>query len=185
MELTEQQLDSQSVFTGEFLQVNRDQVALPDGSRGVREYIRHPGAVAELALTDEQQLVLERQFRYPAGRTFIEIPAGKLEPAESPLQCGQRELQEETGYLACEWLPLGRAFPCIGYADEEIHYYLARGLTLSQRQLDAGEFLEVFTLPLAAVRQLAVSGEINDSKTLVGLFWLFAYLEGRVSHAPV
>ncbi|WP_338620682.1 NUDIX hydrolase [Paludibacterium sp. THUN1379] len=183
MDLTEKMIDSQLVFEGGFLKVRRDRIQLPDGSEGWREYIRHPGAVAVLALTDDQQVVLERQYRYPSGREFLEIPAGKLDQGESHEACGRRELLEETGYVAREWVFLGTAHPCIGYADEQIHYFLARGLSQSARQLDDGEFLEVVTLPLAEVTAMTLNGAICDSKSLVGLYWLQAYLEGRMPGA--
>ncbi|TDR82080.1 NUDIX domain-containing protein [Paludibacterium purpuratum] len=183
MDLTEKTIDSQLVFEGGFLKVRRDRIQLPDGSEGWREYIRHPGAVAVLALTDDRQLVMERQYRYPAGREFLEIPAGKLDPDETREACAQRELWEETGYSASEWTFLGTAHPCIGYADEQIHYFLARGLTQSARQLDHGEFLEVVTLPLAEVIARTLNGAICDSKSLVGLYWLQAHLEGRMPGA--
>lgn len=183
MDLTEKKLESKLVFEGGFLKVWRDRIALPDGSETWREFIRHPGAVAVLALTDDHRLVLERQYRYAAGREFLEIPAGKLDPDESPEACGKRELFEETGFTASEWVFLGTAHPCIGYSNEQIHYYLARGLVAGERQLDAGEFLEVVTLPLETALLKACNGEICDSKSLVGLFWLQAHLQGRMPSA--
>ncbi len=176
MQLDEQRLGGAEVFRGRFLRVNRDEVSLPDGTHASREYVRHPGAVAVIALTGDGQLVLERQYRYPLSRTFIEIPAGKIDPDEAHEATARRELMEETGYSAARWVLLGTAYPCIGYSDEAIHYYLAEGLVAGERALDDGEFLEVFTLPLATVRQMAARGEICDSKTLVGLYWLDAHL---------
>ena len=183
MDLTEKKLDSSLVFEGGFLKVWRDRIELPDGSETWREFIRHPGAVAILALTDDNRLVLERQYRYPAGREFLEIPAGKLDAGETVEACGRRELLEETGYTASEWVFLGTAHPCIGYSNGVIHYYLARGLSAGARQLDVGEFLEVVTLPLQEAMALAFGGGICDSKSLVGLFWLQAYLQGRTPRA--
>nr|WP_233160484.1 NUDIX hydrolase [Aquitalea sp. ASV11] len=158
---------------------------LPDGAEASREYILHPGAVAILALTADRQLVLERQYRYPAGREFVEIPAGKIDPDEAPALTARRELLEETGYRAGRWLHLGTAYPCIGYSNEQISYYLAEDLELGERELDEGEFLEVFTLPLEQVMQMALSGEICDSKSIVGLHWLAAHLDGRLPGAAV
>lgn len=181
VDLTEKQLDSEQVFDGRFLKVQRDTVSLPDGGTALREFIRHPGAVAVLALTDDGQLVMERQFRYPAAQTFIEIPAGKIDPQEPPADTARRELLEETGYKASQWRFLGKAYPCIGYADEVIHYYLATGLQLSERQLDEGEFLEVMLLPLEEVLAMSLDGRITDSKTLVGLHWLAAWQKGNLA----
>lgn len=180
MDLTEKQLSSEQVFEGRFLKVRRDTVSLPDGGEAYREFIRHPGAVAVLALTDDGRLVMERQYRYPAAQTFIEIPAGKIDPDEPPADTARRELLEETGYQASQWRYLGKAFPCIGYADEVIHYYLATGLTLSARQLDEGEFLEVMLLPVDEVQAMSLDGRITDSKTLVGLHWLAAWQQGKL-----
>ncbi|MDC7710411.1 NUDIX domain-containing protein [Vogesella indigofera] len=180
MDLTEKKLAGEQVFSGGFIKVQRDSVALPDGSPAWREYIRHPGAVAVLALADDGKLLLERQFRYPLARTFLEIPAGKIDPQEAPLTTAKRELLEETGYRAANWFYLGKAYPCIGYSDEVIHYYLATALTAGERQLDEGEFLEVLTVPLAEVMTMTLDGRICDSKSLVGLHWLAAWQRGEL-----
>ena len=177
--LLETTLDSQSLFKGNFIELQCDTVRLPDGKTAIREYIRHRGAVAVLALTDDGQLVLERQYRHPVGRIFVEIPAGKLDPHETELDCAKRELLEETGYQADRWTHLGEAHPCIGYANERIVYFLAEGLRAGTAQLDDGEFVETFLAPLDQVLEDAANGTISDSKTLVGLFWLDRYLRSR------
>jgi ADP-ribose pyrophosphatase len=160
------------VFSGRLLEVHRDRVRLPDGSEGVREYIRHPGAVAIVALFADGRVLLERQFRYPVGRVFVEIPAGKLEPGEDHLETGKRELLEETGYVAREWRKLGHIHNAIGYSDEVIEIWLARGLELREQKLAEGEFLEVFSLPLAEAQAMARDGRITDVKTIAGLLWV-------------
>jgi ADP-ribose pyrophosphatase len=170
-DLAETFLEGEEVFSGRLLRVHRDRVRLPDGGEGVREYIRHPGAVAIVPLLEDGRVVLERQFRYPVGQVFIEIPAGKLEPGEDALVTGKRELLEETGYVAREWRRLGAIHNAIGYSDELIEIWLASGLARGQRQLAEGEFLEVFTLPLAEARAMALDGRITDVKTIVGLLW--------------
>jgi ADP-ribose pyrophosphatase len=147
-------------------------VRLPDGTEGAREYIRHPGAVAIVALFEDGRVLLERQFRYPLARTFIEIPAGKLEPGEEPLVTGKRELLEETGYVAAEWRKLGLIHNAIGYSDEVIEIWLARGLEMRKQALAEGEFLEVFSVPLAEAQAMARDGRITDVKTVVGLLWV-------------
>lgn len=178
MDLTEKQLDSQVMYDGGFIEVLKDTVRLPDGSISTREYITHPGAVAMLALLDNGKLVMERQFRYPLHREFIELPAGKIDDGEDMLVTAQRELQEETGYVADEWIHLTTAWPCIGYSDERMEYFLARGLKHVGRNLDEGEFLEVFELSLADAIEWIQQGKITDSKTVVGLFWLDKVLNG-------
>ena len=152
--------------------MRKDAVLLPDGSTSTREYVTHPGAVAIMALLDNGNLLMERQYRYPARREFIELPAGKIDEGEDILLCAQRELLEETGYVADEWLHLTTTWPCIGYADERIEYFLARGLKHEGSKLDDGEFLEVFELSVNEAVEWVRLGKINDSKTIAGLFWL-------------
>lgn len=177
MDLTETQIDTALVYEGGFIEVHKDRVRLPDGSISTREYIKHLGAVAILALLDNGNLIMERQYRYPAGREFIELPAGKIDAGEQALRTAERELLEETGYVAREWIHLTTVWPCIGYADERMEYYLARGLSHQGSQLDEGEFLEVFELSLNEAIEWIKLGKINDSKTIVGLFWLEKYLK--------
>lgn len=176
MDLEEKRIDSTLMYDGDFIRVSKDRVSLPDGAVTSREYIKHPGAVAMLALLDNGNLVMERQYRYPPRREFIELPAGKIDHGEDILVTAQRELLEETGYVAKEWIHLTTAWPCIGYADERMEYFLARGLSHQGSKLDDGEFLEVFELPLTEALEWIRMGRINDSKTIVGLFWLEKYL---------
>ena len=178
MDLKETCLNSVVVYDGDFLNVRKDSATLPDGSISTREYITHPGAVAILALLDNGNLVMERQFRYAPRQEFVELPAGKIDPGEDILGTAQRELLEETGYVAREWTHLTTAWPCIGYADERMEYFLARGLTHQGRHLDDGEFLEVFEISLPDAIEWVRRGKINDSKTIVGLFWLEKTLKG-------
>lgn len=178
MDLKETRIDTALVYQGDFMRVHKDSVRLPDGGTSSREYITHPGAVAVLALLDNGKLVMERQFRYAPQREFIELPAGKIDHGEDILLTAQRELLEETGYVAGEWLHLTTAWPCIGYADERMEYFLARGLTHQGRNLDDGEFLEVFELSLPEALEWVRLGKINDSKTMLGLFWLERHLNG-------
>jgi ADP-ribose pyrophosphatase len=178
MDLKETCLDSTVVYDGGFIKVRKDNVRLPDGSNSTREHITHPGAVAVLAILDNGNLIMERQFRYPPQREFIELPAGKIDHGEDILLTAQRELLEETGYVAAEWTHLSTQWPCIGYSNERMEYFLARGLTHQGSQLDDGEFLEVFELSLADAMEWIRQGKINESKTVLGLFWLEKMLKG-------
>jgi ADP-ribose pyrophosphatase len=114
---------------------------------------------------------MERQFRYPIGQHMLELPAGKLEPDEAPIETAKRELLEETGYVAAEWRELGRLHPCIGYSDERIDFFLARTLEFRGAQPDEGEFLETLRVPLAESLDWIRRGRITDAKTILGLFW--------------
>jgi len=177
--LREERIHSEQVYLGHFLDVRRDQVRLPDGNPAQREYIIHPGAVMVVPLLDDGRLVLERQWRHPLQRVMLEFPAGKLEPGEPPFDCAVRELAEETGYRAVEWARAGILHNAIAYSDEGIEVWFARGLSLGERHLDAGEFLDVTTASEEELDALARRGELTDAKTLIGLLWLQNWRAGR------
>jgi ADP-ribose pyrophosphatase len=176
-DLTEHFVSGERVFDGKLLKVHRDVVRLPDGSESAREYIRHPGAVAIVALFDDGRVLLERQFRYPQRREFIEIPAGKLEPNEPHLETAQRELAEETGYSAEQWTRLGVVHTAIAYTDESIELFLARKLSLGSARLDHGEFLETLTVPFDEAIAMVRDGRISDVKTVAALLWVDRFAE--------
>ena len=177
--LHEEPLDSQQIFRGRFIDVRRDTVRLPDGSEGWREYIVHPGAVMVIALLDDGRIVVERQFRYPLHRAFLEFPAGKIDPGEPTLACAIRELREETGYSAREWARAGILHNAIGYSNEGIEIWFARGLRLGERRLDDGEFLDVMQLTLEELEDFARRGDLTDAKTLTGMLWITHWRAGR------
>jgi len=168
-DLTERFVSGEQVFDGTLLKVRRDLVRLPDGSQGTREYIRHPGAVAIVPLFDDGRVLLERQFRYPHGREFIEVPAGKLDPDETTLACAKRELLEETGYKAEQWQRIGIIHTAIAYTDEAIELFLARKLEHVGRKLDQGEFLETLVVPFDEAIAMIRDGRITDAKTVAAL----------------
>ena len=170
--LHEEQLDSTPIFKGKLLDVRRDRVKLPDGNECSREYIVHPGAVVIVAIQENGELLFERQHRYPLRRAILELPAGKIDPGEDIHNTAVRELLEETGHSATEWRYLGVMHPCVGYSDERIEIFLARGLRReSAQQLDHGEFLDVLSLSLGDAIEAVRKGEITDAKTITALFW--------------
>jgi len=176
--LIEHPLDHVELFKGHFLHAFRDQVRLPNGGTATREYVIHPGAVMIIAILDDGRLVMERQYRYPVQQVMIEFPAGKLDPGEDRLACAQRELLEETGYRAKEWAHAGVLHPVISYSTEFIDIWFARGLTVGERQLDEGEFLDVFSASVDELLAWSRDGQLTDAKTLTGLLWLQNHLSG-------
>ncbi len=177
--LRESGLASEEVFAGQLLRVRCDTVRLPNGKTATREFVRHPGAVVMIAELPSGKLLFERQFRYPLDRVFLELPAGKIHPGEDILLTAQRELREETGYVAEYWGHLGVIHPCIGYSDERIEIFLARGLSHVGHALDDGEFLEVHELGLAEAVEAVRDGRLTDGKSVAGLLWAERILEGR------
>ncbi|MEB0056854.1 MULTISPECIES: NUDIX hydrolase [unclassified Variovorax] len=176
--LREEAIGSEVLLDGNFLHARRDTVRLPDGASATREYVVHPGAVVVIPMLDDGRIVLERQYRYPIGQVMIEFPAGKLDAGEAPLVCGQRELLEETGYTAIEWAHAGAMHLAVAYSTEIIHIYFARGLSLGERQLDHGEFLDVFTATPAELLSWCRDGTLTDAKTLTCALWLQNVLSG-------
>lgn len=168
--LAEVQIQSDPVYDGVLLKVRKDLVRLPDGGTSVREYISHPGAVVVLAVLPDGRLLFERQYRYPLRRAFLELPAGKIDPGERLIECARRELREETGFEASEWMHIGVMHPCIGYSDERIEIFVARGLTHVGDALDEGEFLEVLELSLEESIEAIFDGRVTDGKTISALF---------------
>ena len=168
-DLSERFVSGDLVFDGTLLKVRRDVVRLPDGSQGTREYIRHPGAVAIVPLFDDGRVLLERQFRYPHGREFIEVPAGKLEADEPHLDTAKRELLEETGYAAKEWRRIGAIHTAIAYTDEAIDLFVCKKLEHVGRKLDAGEFLETIIVSFDEAIAMIRDGRITDAKTVAAL----------------
>jgi ADP-ribose pyrophosphatase len=177
--LSEHQLESTEVFRGKLLEVRADRVRLPDGHESTREYVLHQGAVVVIAVQDNGELIFERQFRYPLRRAFLELPAGKIDPGEDILATAHRELLEETGHSASDWRHLGVQHPSIGYSNERIEIFLARGVRReSGQKLDHGEFLDLLSLSLDDALLAVRDGEITDSKTIVALFWAEKVLRG-------
>jgi ADP-ribose pyrophosphatase len=177
--LREETLDSKIAFEGVFLKLYQDTVRAADGHVSIREYLHHPGAVTVVPLLDNGHIVLERQFRHPLGQVMIELPAGKIDQGEPLLECGRRELLEETGYVADTWVHLGGFHNAFGYSDERIDVFLARDLKLQRATQDAGEVIEIFTAPLQDISAWIRDGRVTDVKTIIGIGWLEKWLDGK------
>jgi ADP-ribose pyrophosphatase len=170
-DFTEATVSTRLAFDGGLLKVRRDEVRMPDGTVHWREYVVHPGAVVMLAFVDEETILLERQYRYPKHRHFIELPAGKLEKDETALATAKRELVEECGFEAAHWWRIAMLDPCIGYSTEVIELYGARGLTHVGHNPDDGEHLVSFEAKISDALQWVRDGIITDTKTTLGLLW--------------
>ncbi len=168
--LTEQQTASRLIFDGQILHLYHDDVSLPNGKPAQREVIRHIGAVCVIPLTEDGNVVMERQYRYPIDRVILEIPAGKLDSkGECPEDAVRRELKEETGYIAEEWIRLGLFYPACAYSDEAIWMYLAKGLSKGACHPDEDEFLDVELIPLEELVRQVLAGELPDAKTQIAV----------------
>ena len=167
--LIEKKVSSENVFDGVLLHVFKDKIELPNGNEAVREYIKHQGAVCVVPVTDEMEVVAVKQYRYPIGRVTIEIPAGKLDAGEEPLEAAKRELSEETGVESADIEYMGGLYPSVAYTDEIIHMYVAKNLVYGQAHTDDDEFLNVVKIPLKEFAQMVMNGEIQDSKTMAAI----------------
>jgi len=168
---TEKMVSSRTGYEGKLLTLKEDRVALPDGSTATREYVLHQGAAMVIPLFSDGSVLLERQFRYPLNTHFLELPAGKIDSGEEPLTTAQRELLEETGYTAADWRHLTTLYPCVGYSNERLELFVARGLKHEGHPGEDGEFLECVHLGLDEALELVATGEISEPKTIVGLLW--------------
>lgn len=181
MNLTEHTLSQEYKFKGRIINLRVDEARLPNGATATREVIEHPGGVCIAALTAENELLFVRQFRYPYGEVIPELPAGKLTPGEDPLECGKRELQEETGAIAEHYVSLGKLYPSPGYCGEIIWMYLATGLSYGKQNPDEDEFLEVERIPLEQAAQLVLDNRIDDAKTQAAVLKVYVrHLRGEL-----
>lgn len=166
MELWEKKAESELIFDGKVVHLYVDKVELPNGEFSVREYVKHLGAVCVIPITDEGEVILERQYRYAVGEVLVEIPAGKLDyEGEDMTSAALRELKEETGAVPTELIDMGIYYGSPAIMGEKIRMFLARGLTFGENDLDADEFLEVFRLPLDEAVEMVMRGEVPDGKT--------------------
>ena len=170
--LKETKISSEQKFSGRLIDLYLDQVELPNGEMTTREWIDHPGAVCLIPILPDGKICLIRQFRYGPREEFIEIPAGKLDAGEAPLDCAYRELEEETGYRTNKLTFLTNIHPAIGFSNEKMWMYLAEELELSKKKLDEDEFLELLPTPLNKALEWVFSGKITDVKTIIGIMWM-------------
>ena len=169
MDYTEKTLSREEKYQGKILSVHRDVIRLPDGAEAVREVVEHSGGVGVLPVDENGDVYCVRQFRYAFGAHLLEMPAGKLEPGEDPLGCAVRELSEETGFTAAEYVDLGRLYPSPGYCHETLYIYMATGLTRGQAHLDRGEFLDVEKHSLDELYDMVMRNELPDAKTAMAV----------------
>ena len=167
------------IYSGKIITVHNDDVTLCDGTTASRECVDHPGGVAVIGLTDDDEVLLVRQFRYPYKETIYEIPAGKIEKGEDPFETGKREFKEECGAVADEYFSLGEIYPSPGYTNEIIRLYGATGIHFENQELDDGEFLEVHKMKFNTLTDKIMSGEIKDGKTVIAAFKLKEKLKSQ------
>ncbi len=169
MDFTEKTLKEKEIFDGKIIRVHVDDIELPDGSKAFREVVEHSGGVCVVALTDEDEILMVRQYRYPFKKLLLELPAGKLEKGEEPLCAGIRELEEECGVVADKIVSLGKIYPTVAYCSEIIHIFLATGLNTTNQHLDEGEFLSIEKIKLTDAVRMVMEDEIRDAKTVAGV----------------
>lgn len=177
--LFETKIDSTQIYDGKILNVSRDTVRLENGETAYREVIHHSGGVCVLPLDENGDVLFVKQFRYPFADVLLEIPAGKRELGEDPLECGIRELSEEVGATADEIIPLGKLYPTVAYDTEIIYMYLARGLHFGEQHLDEDEFVDVIRLPFDEAYKMVMRDEIPDSKTQLAILKAWAIVKGE------
>ncbi|MBQ7907871.1 MAG: NUDIX hydrolase [Clostridia bacterium] len=179
MELFEKKLSSKQIFDGKIVKLFVDTVQLPNGNEATREIVRHPGAVCVVPVTDDGQVIMVRQFRYPFEQVLLEIPAGKLEPGEDPLEAVKRELEEESGAVAGKIQHIGELYTTVAIFDEKIQIYLATDLTFKDSHPDEDEFVEVTKIPLDTLVTMIMNGEIKDAKTQIAILKADKILGGK------
>ena len=170
------------VYKGRVFNFVTENLTLPNGRDAEMAFIRHPGSIAVVPLLDDDTVVMELQYRHPVGEYLLEIPAGTLEPGESPRDCAERELMEETGFRARELIELGKVHMVPAYSDERVYVFIARGLTPADQDLDPDEIIEVVTYPLAKAVQMIDAGKITDTLTIASIQMAWFYVQGRISN---
>ena len=181
MDLFEKQVSSEYFYRGTIINMRRDEIILPNGEGAHREFVEHPGGVCIAALTDRDEVLFVRQFRYPYGEEVLEIPAGKRDKKEEPLECGKRELMEETGAVASNYFSLGVIYPTPGYTNELLYLFGATGLSYGESNPDDDEFLTLEKIPLKRAVEMVMEGQLPDSKTQIAVLKLWKLRqEGKI-----
>lgn len=179
MDYIEKKIGSRDIYKGRIVHLHVDDVELVDGSRSKREIVEHDGGVTVIPVDSEGNVYCVRQFRYAFGESIIETPAGKLEKGEDVYSCAVRELSEETGFTAEEYVYLGEFYPSPGYCHEKLYAYLALGLKNGEAHLDEGEFLDVVKYPLDTLVDMVMNNELCDAKTIIAILKAKRYFEAR------
>ncbi len=167
--MIEKTVSSKTIYKGKVLDLKVDTVRLPNGKTADREVVVHRGAVAVVAVTDNDEIILIKQFRYPTGKVLWEVPAGKIDAGEIPEDCAVRELAEETGFGARQWEHLSTFYTTPGFSDEIMYVYLARDLYIDERKMDDDEFIDMYRVPVKNAVEMVISGEISDAKSIAGI----------------
>lgn len=177
MILKEKTITSETKFEGKIIKARVENVELENGQKAYREFVDHPGGVGVVAITPERKMLMVQQFRKAIEGETIEIPAGKLEGGEDPLECGKRELEEETGYKAKEFISLGYIYPSPGFTNEKTYIYLAKDLYKGTVNPDEDEFLDILEIPIEEIHSMIMKNEINDAKSVVGFYKAMEYIK--------
>jgi ADP-ribose pyrophosphatase len=179
MDFSEKTIETKEIFKGRIIKVRVDTVSLPDGGQSTREVVEHAGAVGIVAVDNENNIIMVRQYRKPVEGVLLEIPAGTMEKGEEPLLCAQRELKEETGFTALHWEKILAYYSAPGFSDEYLHLYLASGLTGGEIELDGDEFVETVCLPLPEAFQMIFKGHIADGKSIIGIQYAVGWRQAQ------
>lgn len=169
MDLFEKKISSKLIHSGDFLVLNKDTVLLPNGKTSTREFVTHPGAACVVAVDEDDNILMVKQYRYPVSKVMYEVPAGKLDSGEEPINCARRELEEETGYKANNFDLIGSLYPAPAYSNEIIYIYLATKLTKTNMSLDEDEFLVCEKIKISKVLEMIMNGQITDAKTQIAV----------------
>jgi ADP-ribose pyrophosphatase len=179
MDLREDTLASKDIFSGRIIKVRVDTVSLPGGGQSTREVVEHAGAVAIVAVDEDDNIIMVQQYRKPVEAVLLEIPAGTMEDNEDPFECARRELQEETGFTAEHWTKILSYYSAPGFTDEHLHLYMAAGLTGGEKNPDEDEFVETVRMPLNEAYRMIFDGKIADGKSIIGIQYAMCMMKAQ------